>query len=63
MEPQTHVKEVDQSEFYPMPQGEPHGLCVIINVDNFMEPQNNDDNVSIDSSAGLRELENFKYVQ
>nr|AGT29868.1 caspase3c [Eriocheir sinensis] len=33
-----------QEDMYPLPTGYPHGLCVIINIKNFMKPRGMEDN-------------------
>lgn len=35
-----------EENFYPLPTGYPHGLCIIINVKDFMKPRGDHDNVS-----------------
>ncbi|KAB7501164.1 Caspase-8 [Armadillidium nasatum] len=46
------LEGLDITDFYPMPQGEPHGLCIIINVNNFMEAKDAQDDFPLDTRRG-----------
>ncbi|XP_047469424.1 caspase-8-like [Penaeus chinensis] len=41
-----------QENFYPLPTGYPHGLCIIINVNNFMKPRGDHDNIPLNERHG-----------
>lgn len=41
-----------EENIYPLPTGYPHGLCIIINVKDFMKPRGDHDNIPLNERHG-----------
>ncbi|XP_042873692.1 caspase-8-like [Penaeus japonicus] len=48
----SQISNFNEENFYPLPTAYPHGLCIIINVKNFMEPRGHHDNIPLNERHG-----------